>query len=99
MNKEERLEATVLQDLTYKNESWKENDKVTIPANSIIYICYSSYELGKNGDSIQFFWRADGRYQPDSGGQRVGRSDTDRRGRRGTDYGGGTGPDRRRLPL
>ena len=62
------LEATVLQDLTYKNESWKENDKVTIPANSIIYICYSSYALGKNGDDIQFFWRADGRYQPDDDG-------------------------------
>ena len=62
------LEATVLQDLTYKNESWKENDKVTIPANSIIFICYSSYALGKNGDDIQFFWRADGRYQTDDDG-------------------------------
>ena len=62
------LEATVLQDLTYKNESWKENDKVTIPANSIIFVCYSSYALGKNGDDIQFFWRADGRYQTDDDG-------------------------------
>lgn len=62
------LEATVLQDLAYKNESWKENDKVNIPTGSIIYVCYSSYKLGKECDNIQFFWRADGKYQTDDDG-------------------------------
>lgn len=60
--------AKVLADYEYKLESASEGDEVKISAGSNIFIGYSFYTEGKEGDEVQFFFRPDGRYETDDDG-------------------------------
>lgn len=60
--------AKVLADYEYKLESASEGDSVKISAGSNIFIGYSFYTEGKEGDEVQFFFRPDGRYETDDDG-------------------------------
>lgn len=60
--------AKVLVDYEYKLESASEGDEVKISAGSNIFIGYSFYTEGKEGDEVQFFFRPDGRYETDDDG-------------------------------
>ena len=60
--------AKVLADYEYKLESASEGDEVKISADSNIFIGYSFYTEGKEGDEVQFFFRPDGRYETDDDG-------------------------------
>lgn len=45
--------GTVMRDFTYKNSTWTKGDTFVLPANSIIFISYSSYMY--QDSSMQFF--------------------------------------------